>query len=205
MYAVIETGGKQFRVAIGDKLKVETLVANEGSTVELDKVLMIADGDKVQVGTPLIDGARVVATVVTHGRGRKIRVFKMRRRKNYRRNQGHRQDYTELEITGIGDVKAAPKPAKKKAETEKADKPGEGAVDSKDTTEGSDDLTQIGGVGPVLAQKLNDLGINRFEQIAAFSQEDIDRVNGELNFKGRIERDNWVEQAKDLIKARDEG
>ncbi len=101
MHAVIETGGKQYKVAVGDKLKVEKIPAAEGDTVSLDRVLMILDEDRVTVGSPLVD-SQVNATVLSHGRADKIKVFKMKRRKNYRRTQGHRQSYTELEITGIG-------------------------------------------------------------------------------------------------------
>jgi len=101
MYAVIKTGGKQYRVAVGDKLKVETLSAEVGSDVQLDQILMVADGEAVSMGTPILDQAKVSATVVAHGRHDKVRIFKMRRRKHYRKQQGHRQNYTEIEITGI--------------------------------------------------------------------------------------------------------
>ncbi len=101
MYAVVKTGGKQYRVASGDKLKVETLVADIGAEVVLGDVLMVADGDKVTVGAPLLEGASVKAKVVAHGRGDKVHIFKMRRRKHYRKSQGHRQNYTEIEILGI--------------------------------------------------------------------------------------------------------
>ncbi len=102
MYAVIQTGGKQYRVSEGDVLKVERLGVEEGATVELDKVLMIADGDDVRVGTPYVDGGKVTATVRSQGRGRKVTIIKFKRRKQYLKRQGHRQSYTELEITGIG-------------------------------------------------------------------------------------------------------
>jgi len=102
MYAVIKSGGKQYRVAVGDVVRVESLPADAGASIELDDVLMIADGDDIQVGNPAIDGKTVSATVRGHGRGDKIRVYKFRRRKNYRKTQGHRQNYTELEITAIG-------------------------------------------------------------------------------------------------------
>ncbi|MEK7711952.1 MAG: 50S ribosomal protein L21 [Pseudomonadota bacterium] len=101
MYAVVETGGKQYRVAVGDVLRVEKLEIPEGSAVSLDKVLMVADGDSVRVGTPNLAGSAVTATVKAHGRGDKIRIFKFRRRKHYRKSQGHRQHYTEIEITAI--------------------------------------------------------------------------------------------------------
>ena len=101
MYAVIKTGGKQYRVTPGEKLRVETLPAEVGTEVTLDHVLMVADGDKVTTGSPTVSGASVKATVVAHGRGEKIRIFKMRRRKHYRKTQGHRQNYTEIQISGI--------------------------------------------------------------------------------------------------------
>jgi large subunit ribosomal protein L21 len=101
MYAVIQTGGKQYRVAEGDTLKVEKIVADEGASVEIHKVLMVADGEEVKVGKPYLEGSKVTATVKAHGRGKKIKVVKFRRRKNYLKRQGHRQAYTELKITGI--------------------------------------------------------------------------------------------------------
>jgi large subunit ribosomal protein L21 len=101
MYAVVVSGGKQFRVAPGDTIRVEKLSAKSGDSVTLDRVLMVANDKDVRVGTPTVNGASVSATVKTHGRGPKIRIFKLRRRKNSRRTQGHRQDFTELEITGI--------------------------------------------------------------------------------------------------------
>ncbi len=101
MFAVIKTGGKQYRVSQGDKLRVESLDADEGESINLDQVLMLGEGDKVTVGEPLVSGATVSAKVLTHGRGKKIDIVKFRRRKHYRRQMGHRQNYTELEITGI--------------------------------------------------------------------------------------------------------
>jgi len=101
MYAVIKTGGKQYRVSAGEKLRVESLPAEVGAEITLDQVLMVSDGDKVTTGSPNVAGASVKATVVAHGRGEKIRIFKMRRRKHYRKTQGHRQNYTEIQISGI--------------------------------------------------------------------------------------------------------
>ncbi|HID44943.1 MAG TPA: 50S ribosomal protein L21 [Chromatiaceae bacterium] len=100
MYAVIQTGGKQYRVSEGMTLKVEKINAEEGSSVDLEKVLMVADGDNVQVGTPYLDG-KVTATVKSHGKGKKVHIVKFKRRKHHLKRQGHRQQYTELEITGI--------------------------------------------------------------------------------------------------------
>lgn len=101
MYAVIVTGGKQYRVAEGDVVRVEKLPVEEGGSVEIDKVLMITDGEEVRVGAPYVDGGKVTATVAGHGRGEKIKIVKFRRRKHSRKQMGHRQDYTELKITGI--------------------------------------------------------------------------------------------------------
>ena len=101
MYAVIKTGGKQYRVAPGEKLKIEQIPADIGSEIVLDQILMVADGEAVTVGTPLVSGATVKATVVAQGRGDKVQIFKMRRRKHYQKHQGHRQNYTEIRIDGI--------------------------------------------------------------------------------------------------------
>lgn len=101
MFAVIRTGGKQYRVAAGDKLKIEKLPADVGAEVTLEQVLALGEGEAVKVGAPLVAGAAVKATVLSHGLGEKVQIFKMRRRKHYKKSQGHRQPYTEIEITGI--------------------------------------------------------------------------------------------------------
>ena len=101
MYAVVKTGGKQYKVAPGEKLKVEQIPADVGAQITLDQVLMDGEGESVRVGTPTVAGASVVATVVAHGRGDKVKIFKMRRRKHYQKHQGHRQGYTELRIDSI--------------------------------------------------------------------------------------------------------
>ncbi|MFW3615087.1 50S ribosomal protein L21 [Billgrantia antri] len=101
MYAVIKSGGKQYRVQEGQTLKLEKLEIPTGETVEFDQVLLVADGDDVAVGAPLVDGAKVAAEIVSHGRGEKIRIIKFRRRKHHMKRQGHRQWFTEVKITGI--------------------------------------------------------------------------------------------------------
>ncbi len=101
MYAVIKTGGKQYRIAAGEKFKVEQIPADIGSEVVLDKVLLVGNGDAVTVGKPLVAGATVTTKVVSQGRGDKVRIYKMRRRKNYHKTQGHRQNYTELSVESI--------------------------------------------------------------------------------------------------------
>ena len=101
MYAVIRSGGKQYKVAPGEKLRVEQLAADVGAEVVLDQVWMVGEGDSIRVGQPIVTGATVKATVVAHGRGDKVTIFKMRRRKHYQKHQGHRQNYTELKIESI--------------------------------------------------------------------------------------------------------
>jgi large subunit ribosomal protein L21 len=133
MYAVIRTGGKQYRVALGDIIRVERLPAATGETVNLDQILLIKDEKDVKVGTPMLSES-VTATVKAHGRGEKINIFKMRRRKNSRRHAGHRQDYTELEVTGIGGVTQA---AAKKAKTAKKAAPKAKPAADREGTDGT--------------------------------------------------------------------
>ena len=101
MYAVIETGGKQYRVSEGQRIRVEKIDADEGAKVDIDKVLMVANGEDIKVGSPLVAGAKVTATIKSQGKGKKVMIIKFRRRKHHRKQQGHRQLFTELEITGI--------------------------------------------------------------------------------------------------------
>ena len=101
MYAVIKTGGKQYRVSEGSKVKVEKIEADEGASVEFDQVRLVADGEEVKVGVPYVAGSKVTATIKAHGRGKKVRIVKFRRRKHHLKRQGHRQWFTELEVTGI--------------------------------------------------------------------------------------------------------
>jgi large subunit ribosomal protein L21 len=105
MYAVIKTGGKQYRVAAGEKIKIEQIAADVGQEITLDQVLAVGNGSELQIGAPLVSGATVVAKVVAHGKHDKVRIFKMRRRKHYQKRQGHRQGYTELEIGAINGAK----------------------------------------------------------------------------------------------------
>ncbi len=101
MYAVIKTGGKQYKVAAGEKLKIEQIAADVGQEITLDQVLAVGEGEQMQVGQPLVSGASVTATVVAQGRHDKVKIFKMRRRKHYQKRQGHRQNFTEVRIDAI--------------------------------------------------------------------------------------------------------
>ena len=202
MYAVVKTGGKQYRVSKNDILQVERLAGDAGDVVTLDEVLMLADGSNVTVGAPMIDGASVAAEILEQKRDKKIIVFKKRRRQNYRRKAGHRQHLTILKVTDILTDGAKPKPAAKKA-APKAEKPAEKKAEPKAAAKpaaGADDLKLLSGVGPVLETKLHEAGITSFAQIAAWGPADIEEFDEKLSFKGRIEREGWVEQAKELAK-----
>jgi len=208
MYAVVKTGGKQYRVSPGDTLRVELLGANEGDEVTLDQVLMMGEGESVTIGSPMIDNASVTAKVLQNGRDKKVRIIKFRRRKHHRKQMGHRQHFTEIEITGMsGTGLSASAPAKKEkpqpAAAAAAPTGPTGTLKFMDAPDGEkDDLKEISGVGPVLEETLNDLGIYHFRQIAAFTQKDIDAVENETNFPGRIERDDWIAQAKTLAEGK---
>lgn len=228
MFAVIKTGGKQYKVAADDVIKIEKLGLEPSDQVVFDEVLMVGGDAGVTVGSPLVDGASVVGELVDNKRDKKIIIFKKRRRQNSRRKNGHRQHFSVVKITDILTDGAKPKAAKKKAAPKKAEKPAEDAApvaeveapkadaapkaEAKKKAEApaealftapegaADDLKKISGVGPVLEKKLNGLGITTYAQIAAFSADDIAKVDEALSFKGRIERDNWLQQAADLAK-----
>ena len=197
MYAVIKSGGKQHRVTQGETLKLEKIEAATGETIQFDEVLMVTDGDNVTIGTPVVEGAAVSAEVISHGRGEKVRIIKFRRRKHSMKRQGHRQWFTEVKITDILASGAKPAP-KKKAAAKPAAKKDEPKAEAK--SESGDDLSKLTGVGPVLVKKLNEAGITTFAQIAGWSADDIAKVDEELSLKGRIERDDWVAQPKELNK-----
>jgi large subunit ribosomal protein L21 len=190
MYAVIRTGGKQYRVAPDDVLDIEKIPGAAGDIVEFGEVLLVGGDGEPQLGAPLIAGASVAAEVVEQHRGEKIIIFKKKRRQNYRRKNGHRQSLTLIRVTEIltGGAKS-----KGGAKTEAA------AAPKKGKAEFNDDIKLISGVGPALEKKLAALGITSLKQVAEFTPADIERIDTELAFKGRIEREEWVEQAKDLI------
>jgi large subunit ribosomal protein L21 len=196
MYAVIKTGGKQHRVVEGETLKVEKIEVATGDSIQFDEVLLVSSGDDVTIGTPVVTGAAVKAEVISHGRADKVRIIKFRRRKHSMKRQGHRQWFTEIKITEIlaSGAKAAA-PAKKAAAKPKAE-----AAPKAAATSGADDLTKISGVGPVIVKKLNANGITSFAQIAAWTPEQIAEFDEKLNFKGRIERDDWIAQATEFMK-----
>ena len=197
MYAIIKTGGKQYRVAPEDVITVEKLAGEPGDTVVISEVLMVADGDGVQIGSPFVDGASVACELVEQTRGPKIIIFKKKRRKHYRRKKGHRQDLTVLKVTEI--LTGGKKPSGKKAAPKKAAKPAPAKAEKKADKEGGDDLSLLSGVGPVLVKKLNEAGITTFRQIAELTPEQAKELDEKLSLRGRIEREEWIEQAKELM------
>lgn len=211
MFAVIKSGGKQYRVAPEQKLALEKLTGEPGDTVTFEEVLMLGGEGEPQIGAPLVDGASVAAEIVEQARGPKIIVFKKRRRQKYRRKKGHRQDLTVVRITDIlakGEKPKAKSRAKAKDEKPKADEKNAEASAGADVstqtplfeapTGSPDDLKVISGIGPALEKKLHALGLVTYEQIANLSDEEKDQVEDVLSFKGRFEREKWMEQAREL-------
>jgi large subunit ribosomal protein L21 len=242
MFAVLKTGGKQYKVASGDVLRVEKLDALAGDTIQFNEILMIGN----TVGAPLVADAGVQAEVVDQIKGPKtINFVKRRRKHSSQRKKGHRQQLTVVRIGDIlekgaekSGVKAAVSgagkvvseaiaagngaPTSKKAEaaakrasTPKAAKPAakadapkaeakkaapKKAAPKPKAAAGADDLTKISGVGPVIVKKLHDLDVTSFAQIAAWTPEDITAMDEKLNFKGRIDRDEWLKQAAEFAK-----
>jgi large subunit ribosomal protein L21 len=216
MFAVLKTGGKQYKVANGDVLKVEKLQGDAGDTIQFNDVLMLG-GDKVTVGAPIVADAGVQAEILEQIKGPKlIHYVKRRRKHSSQRKKGHRQLLTVLRVTDIlakgagksgvaaavggslsvvadaAPAKAAPKKAApKKVAAEKA-APKAAAT--------ADDLKQLSGVGPALEKKLVAGGVTTFAQIAAWNADDIAAMDEKLSFKGRIEREGWVAQAAELAK-----
>ncbi|MGJ8545543.1 MAG: 50S ribosomal protein L21 [Sulfitobacter sp.] len=228
MFAVIKTGGKQYKVQSGDMLRVERIAASAGEKVQFNEVLMLG-GDTPQVGAPLVEDAGVQAEVVDQIKGEKLIHFVKRRRKHSsKRTKGHRQKLTLVKITeilasgagktdvmaavGTGSVSAATiaaitgkaddaaaKPAKAKKAAKKADAKAAPKAAKKAATDG-DDLSEISGVGPVIVKKLHGEGITTFAQIAAWTDADVEAIEEKLSFKGRVGREEWIKQAKELTK-----
>ena len=211
MYAVIKTGGKQYRVSAGQKLKIEQIPADLGSTITFNEVLAVGSGADVVFGAPLVSGAKVDATVVSHGRGEKVTIFKMRRRKHYQRHGGHRQNYTEVFFSVIfgadgkelakADAPAMSAPvalasagvavaAAKPAAAKKAAKIRGKARD------GSDDLELIEGVGPKIAVLLRAAGIDTFDALAKAPVDKVQEVLEAGGSKFNLAKPaTWAEQA----------
>ena len=201
MYAVIKTGGKQYRVAADDKLQIEKLPGEAGDIVEFTNVLMVASDGSVEVGAPFIAGATVAAEILGQVRGPKIIIFKKHRRKHYRRKNGHRQDLTSVQITEIltGGAKPSKKAAAKPAKADKAENEAQAAPLAAPVGETKvDDLSLIGGVGPKILGTLTEMGYTTYAQIANLTGDEIEKIEAEIKMSGRIAREEWIEQAKEL-------
>ena len=195
MFAVIKTGGKQYRVAAEDVIEIERTGANEGDMIEFPALMVSGEGS-VEVGTPTVDGATVAGQVTALTRGPKIIIFKKKRRKHYRRRNGHRQDLMTVQITEI--LTGGKKPSKKAAAPAPKKEAAPKAAEAK--AEGvKDDVELIGGVGPALKKKLAEAGVTTLTQIAAMSAADIAKLDEDLKLGGRTEREEWIEQAKELL------
>ena len=220
MFAVMKTGGKQYKVQNGDVLRVEKLAADAGEKIQFNEILMVG----ATVGTPIVAGAAVQAEVIDQIKGEKLIHFVKRRRKHgSQRTKGHRQQLTLLRVTdilekggdksgvkaaiGAGSVSgvavAAAKPAKKAAPKKAAPAKAEAktAAPKKAAPKAAaaaDDLKQLSGVGPALEKKLNEAGVTTFAQIAGWKKSDVADMDEKLSFKGRIEREGWIAQAKTL-------
>jgi len=214
MFAVLKTGGKQYKVQSGDTLRVEKLAANAGDTVQFNEVLMIG-GDAPVVGSPVVADAGVQAEVIEQIKGPKtINFVKRRRKHSSKRTKGHRQQLTLIRVTDIlasgasaSGIMAAENGAgfvlgSEDAKPAKKAKSSKSSVESPkpETTDSADDLSKLSGVGPVMVKKLNSEGVINFAQIAAWTSEDIAEIDEKLSLKGRIDRDDWVKQATDLAK-----
>ena len=185
MFAVIKTGGKQYRVAAEDVIRIEKVAGDVGEIVTLGSVLAYGEGDDVTIGAPFVDGASVAVEVVDQGKAKTVIAFKKRRRQNSRRKRGHRQLLTTVRISEI--LVAGAKPSKKAAPKKEA------------AAEVADDVSLISGVGPVLKDKLAEAGITSLKQIATLKKKDVAKLDEDLSLGGRIEREEWVAQAKELL------
>ncbi len=193
MYAVIKTGGKQYRVAANEKITIEKLEGAAGDQVTFTDVLMVGNGASIEIGSPVVAGATVVGEIAAQEKADTVYIFKKRRRKHFRRRNGHRQLLTSVTITDI--LTGGAKPAAK-AKVEKAAAPQAVAapVGGK-----ADDISLIGGVGPKMEAGLIELGYTTFASIAAWTPADVEKVEAHLKQKGRVGREEWIEQAQELL------
>ena len=203
MFAVIKTGGKQYRVAADDVLIIEKVAGEVGDIVTLDSVLAFGEGENVTLGAPFVDGASIAVEVVKQGHAKTVIAFKKRRRQNSRRKRGHRQLLTTVRISEI--LTDGAKPSKKAAAKKEAPKSEAKAEEAaaaplfKAPKGKGDDLTEIKGIGPVAAGQLNEQGITTFKQIAALTDEEVAKIDEAMPFSADQIKD-WREQAKELAK-----
>jgi large subunit ribosomal protein L21 len=199
MYAVIKTGGKQYRVAADDVITIEKLTATPGDTIDFKDVLMLAGNGETKVGSPLVAGARVTAEVIEQGRGPKLIHFHKRRRKNSRRKIGHRQDLTTVRILEV--LAAGQSPSKKATGVGVIPLSRRGrAFTTLASAEGkADDLSLIDGVGPKMLERLNGAGVFHFWQLASMSKAEAQAFEKKVDFDNRLIREEWCQQARELL------
>ena len=208
MFAVIKSGGKQYRVVADDLIKVEKIAGEAGAMIEFPDVLMVGADGAPSIGAPFVEGALVTGEIVEQGRGAKVYSFKKRRRQNSKRIRGHRQLLTTVRISEIltGGAKpkkaAAKKPAAKAEPKAKAEKAAPAKADDKPAAKAdavADDLSLIGGVGPALKKKLEGAGVTSLKQLADMKPDAMAKLDEELKLGGRTEREEWGEQARELL------
>jgi large subunit ribosomal protein L21 len=200
MFAVLKTGGKQYKVQAGDTLRVEKLAADAGEKVQFNDILMIG-GESPVVGAPLVAGAAVQAEVVGQIKGEKVIHFVKRRRKHSsKRTKGHRQQLTLVRVTDILASGADASGVKAAVGAGSVPASAAAAAPAAAAVAGADDLKKLSGVGPALEKKLHAAGVTTFAQIAAWTEADVAAIDEQLSFKGRIEREGWIAQAQELAK-----
>ena len=202
MYAIVDIAGKQFKVQKDQFVYAPYMDGEEGASVEFDRVLLIDGEGGVDVGTPTVSGAKVAGKILGHGRGDKVIVFKKKRRKGYKKTQGHRQDFTKVlieDISASGQKAASKKSAPKKEEKAKKE---EAPKQEAKQANAQDDLTQIKGIGESHAADLQELGYTTFKQISELSDDDITNIAASIAgvTEDTIQDQDWIGQAKELIK-----
>ncbi|WP_397302091.1 50S ribosomal protein L21 [Nonlabens ulvanivorans] len=195
MYAIVEIAGQQFKIEKDQKLFVHRLQEDEGATVSIDKVLLLGNDNDITLGAPAIEGAFAEAKVLGHLKGDKVIVFKKKRRKGYRKKNGHRQSLTEIQISSIsatGGKKSAPKAEKKAPAKEAA--PAAAPKAAKKATSKADDLKKVEGIGPKIASTLNEAGITTFAELAKTDAAKISEIIADV--RGNHITDSWPMQAQ---------
>ncbi len=200
MFAVIKAAGKQFRVAANDEITTSLNGGNPGDTVTYTDVMTLTDGETVTVGTPYVAGATVVGEIMEHARGPKVIAFKKRRRQNSKRKRGYRDELTVIRITEI--LTGGAKPTGIKAKRAEAPAPAVAALAGGAAMTGGMDasnLSLISGIGPTIEKKLRAAGVTSWNEIAAWTDADLAKWDEELKLRGRATREEWVEQARELL------
>jgi large subunit ribosomal protein L21 len=197
MYAIVDIAGKQFKVEKNKFIYAPLLQKEKDASVEFDNILLLDDDGKVQVGAPAVKGFKVTAKVLEHVKGDKVIVFKKKRRKGYKKKNGHRQDFTKLLIEDITDGTTKKSAARENKSTKKT-----ASTSEKTTSTSKDDLTKIKGIGEVYQKELNKIGYTSYQQIASLSKSDMEKIADAVDgvTAETIESEEWVKQAKALDK-----